>query len=1127
MGNDTFNSLQYWEERFSSGSWDAYDGEAQSEFFARLALTALPGWMKELLQKNAWSVTDLGCAEGGGTAALARHFPNCRFTGVDFSAAALDAARKNYPFCDFRAGDLRTWDEPCDVVFSSNTLEHMRAPREIMERMVRCAARHVILLLPLRDVTENPEHFFVFDEGFFPLELSGFVLTYFREIDCAVRETPYWPGEQILLIYSAPAELGKDRTIKDLYSNEEYGSIKAKWLESRAAAEALKADKEELGQKLELSREAHRRAEAALTESLSGAEKLRQELTETQDQRDLLAKDRDRSLARLSETEDQRDRALELLEEREARIADLERASETARSDLEEKDRLLAARDRALQEKEELLAKKEELVRRSTDALEEKTRATELQSEKINALSAALEHQDGLRSRLAAQVRELSGHKIFRLAHFLNRLHWQLIKGRRTERRAFWKWLFGHFAGKVSEDHRYNPLFGVIEKLETSPAYSLPERAQEPVIPVPDLLPDALTGDYTHRDILVFSVIDYDFRFQRPQHFADGFAARGHRVFYFNANFFDGAEPRVERRKENLFLVTLPNRIHSAVYSTAFQDDGADICPLLDTVMDEYAIRDAMIVCGYPTWHNPVRYLRTKYGFPLVTDYMDDYTGFDNVEESFVERECVLLLEHSDLVIASSTYLSERASAYNGNVAVIRNGTEYAHFHRAFREHGEDGKKVIGYYGAIAHWFDYRKIQQLSKDYPQAEIVLIGAVTCGEEILKGLPNVRLPGEKKYEELPELLAEFDVCLIPFETSTDLIKATNPVKFYEYLSAGKKIVATEIPELEPYRDEFVYMADDDELFSHYVGLCLQGEDTLADSRRAMAFARENDWDARTERFLTLTDPIYPSVSVIVLCYNQLDYTKKCVESILRDTAWPNYEIVLVDNASSDGTADWIREISRREPRIVPVINGVNRGFAGGNNDGIRASSGEYIVLLNNDTVVTRGWLTGLVKHCRRNGDRAIVGPVTNSIGNEAMILLDYSDLEEMAPAAMTYTSAHMGETYPHVDVLAMFCVLFPRELTNRIGLLDENYGIGMFEDDDYSAAALNAGYSLVLAEDVFIHHFGSASFSKLTDEVHRELFERNKAYYEKKWNTVWKMHQYRPSVNAANRANGDRA
>ena len=391
--------------------------------------------------------------------------------------------------------------------------------------------------------------------------------------------------------------------------------------------------------------------------------------------------------------------------------------------------------------------------------------------------------------------------------------------------------------------------------------------------------------------------------------------------------------------------------------------------------------------------------------------------------------------------------------------------------------------------------------------------MLIGNVTNPEVQQTELPNVKKLGEKPYAELPGYLKDFDACLIPFDTSTNLIKATNPVKFYEYLSAGKKIVATEIPEIEPYRDKYVYLANDDETFAEYVRLCLEGGDALEDAQSCMAFALENDWQYRVDSFERFAEQLFPKVSIIVLCYNQLDYTRQCVESILRNTAYANYELVIVDNNSEDGTADYLRRMEASDSRIKIVLNRKNRGFAGGNNDGIAASSGEYIVLLNNDTLVTRGWLTSMVKRFRASDTTGIVGAVTNSIGNEAKIEVDYEDVADMPAFAYRYTAEHMGEEYPHDGVLAMFCVMFSRRLIDEIGVLDENYGIGMFEDDDYSIAAKRAGYDLILPEDVFVHHYGSVSFKTLDDEVHRKTFEENKAYFEKKWNMKWQTHHDR--------------
>ena len=688
-------------------------------------------------------------------------------------------------------------------------------------------------------------------------------------------------------------------------------------------------------------------------------------------------------------------------------------------------------------------------------------------------------------------------------------------------RKDFCKWLWNHFRGRSERnDTRYNPLYQLLTPLEMICSKTVSPMSATAVsatrTDARNLVPAEkdrafLHEEYNKYDVIVFSVIDYTFRYQRPQQIADHFARKGHRVFYLNANF-SKADGYSIVLKDGIYQVTLSSSENNSVYSLNRSEDCQEIFRQIELLIEEYGIRDAVMIADYPTWIEAIHRLKDKFGFRLITDYMDDYTGFTSTTEMFLKGDCIRLLQLSDAVIASSQYLVDIASQYNQQVLAIRNGTEFSHFNKAFGNTTKKDRKVIGYYGAIAEWFDSEKVEYLAHRFRDCDFVLIGAVTNTKIQALNLPNVKKIGEIPYQELPEYLAGFDVCLIPFDTSTDLIKATNPVKFYEYLSAGKKIVATEIPELEPYRDRYVYLANDNVKFGDYVEACLKETDQLADPMACCEFAKENDWAKRVNAFEHTVETMFPKVSVVVLCYNQLSYTRQCVESILYNTAYPNYELILVDNNSTDDTSAYLREIETKDKRVKCIYNKTNRGFAGGNNDGIDASNGEYIVLLNNDTLVTRGWLTAMVKHCGRE-KAGIVGAVTNSIGNEAQIEVSYSNVSEMPAFAYEYTRRHMNEIYPHDGVLAMFCVMFRRSLVKIIGKLDENYGIGMFEDDDYSYAAKNAGFDLILPEDVFIHHFGSASFKKLESETHRKIYEENKAYFEKKWNTTWRIHHGR--------------
>lgn len=1184
------NDHEYWNERYATGDWEKYGGDQQAAFFAELAMNAFPEWLVRKMNEEALSVRDYGCARGSGTAFLAKHFPTCMFTGIDFSEDAIAFAKEQFNNCDFETGDLYTMElPPCDVVFSSNTLEHMRAPKKILCKLVESARKYAVILLPLDDTTDHSEHFFKFGVDFFPEKVGQMVLGYFHIIDCRDGGSPYWKGKQILLVYVHPdcqeptsnmlSEISKKSILPQLDTI----------LELQRRLDGMTAEYQSELEKIEKNNQEQLRA-AAEKQSLE-IERLNSQNEEQQRQ---ISEAYEKKIKHLHESIRSQIEELNAIHQQES-----EKAKTAAEN---EKQRLILSGEQALEEVRVQLAELQENYEKKVAACQdavasEKKRLTESCEEKVAAYKGKAEtisrewrqkyallwqnsntavqtmqmQQEQIVSQwqakydqlamqlqqeqtragqneqiilqmnqrmsqiqmLAANVidtgKALSGNKSFKLVHFISRWRTQYQNGNRSEKKAFRAWLRSRAKGKAAFDTTFNPLYQMINPLKTvqgmaygQAAWSAP--AALPAVAEPGAVGLAkvdgaysypawfLSEAYQKYDVVVFAVIDYDFRYQRPQQIADHFVREGHRVFYINANFTKNEKAEVQKQ-ENLFKVSLSSRNHNAVYSLNEEEDCKEIYDQLDSLLIKYGIRDALMIADYPTWIDSISRLKERYGFNLVTDYMDDFTGFLSTTEPFVKDCCLRLLALSDAVVASSQYLVDVAKQYNDNVFPIRNGTEFEHFNRVFGKAKPKDRKVIGYYGAIAEWFDFSKIEYLAKRFSDCDIVLIGDITNEKVKACNLPNVKKLGEKPYRDLPEMLADFDVCLIPFDTSTNLIKATNPVKFYEYLSAGKKIVATEIPELEPFRDKYVYLANRNRDFGDYVELCLNGKDKLASPEKCAAFALENDWSKRVKAFEDVATKTFPRVSVIVLCYNQLDYTRQCVESILNNTAYPNYELVLVDNNSTDDTAAYLKKMEKQDSHVKIVLNKTNRGFAGGNNDGIEASDGEYLILLNNDTLVTRGWMTNMVKHCRANERVGIVGAVTNSIGNEAQISVEYMDIADMPAFAYGYTAAHMNEIYPHDGVLAMFCVMFSRHMVDLIGMLDENYGIGMFEDDDYSVAASRAGFELILPEDVFIHHFGSVSFKKLEDEKHRKLFEKNKAYFEQKWGTAWHMHHYR--------------
>lgn len=273
--------------------------------------------------------------------------------------------------------------------------------------------------------------------------------------------------------------------------------------------------------------------------------------------------------------------------------------------------------------------------------------------------------------------------------------------------------------------------------------------------------------------------------------------------------------------------------------------------------------------------------------------------------------------------------------------------------------------------------------------------------------------------------------------------------------------------------------------------------------------------------------------PLVSIIVLTYNNLDITRQCLESILAKTTVdenfqqnssinlpagdhrpPAYELILVDNASSDETPQYLKEFAAAHANVKLILNDINQGFARGNNQGAALAEGEYLVFLNNDTVVTNGWLSGLLRALQLPGV-GMAGPVTNMVGNEARILVDYTDLVEMDEFAARYTSQHQNVIFD-VRMLAWFCVAIRRDVFGKVGPLDERFELGMFEDDDYALRLSASGYRLVCTEEVFVHHWGSAGFSVVNYAQYWNTFSANLRKFEEKWHVRWQPPTYRPEL-----------
>jgi GT2 family glycosyltransferase len=247
-----------------------------------------------------------------------------------------------------------------------------------------------------------------------------------------------------------------------------------------------------------------------------------------------------------------------------------------------------------------------------------------------------------------------------------------------------------------------------------------------------------------------------------------------------------------------------------------------------------------------------------------------------------------------------------------------------------------------------------------------------------------------------------------------------------------------------------------------------------------------------------------------------YDNLVFTKLTLASVLANTETPTYEVIVVDNGSKDRTDEYLTSIKGSCARVRLVLNTENHGFAAATNQGIALARGQSLVLLNNDTIVPPGWLGRLVGYLQ-DQEVGAVGPVTNRIGNEAQVDATYQTYEGMLGFASRRAQAFVGRTFS-VRTLAMFCLALRRQTWERIGPVDERFGLGLLEDDDYAERIRRAGLRLLCAEDVFVHHFGEASFGKLVSTgEHAGLLRRNQQRFEEKWGAPWEPYDRRPSAD----------
>lgn len=246
-----------------------------------------------------------------------------------------------------------------------------------------------------------------------------------------------------------------------------------------------------------------------------------------------------------------------------------------------------------------------------------------------------------------------------------------------------------------------------------------------------------------------------------------------------------------------------------------------------------------------------------------------------------------------------------------------------------------------------------------------------------------------------------------------------------------------------------------------------------------------------------------PHKASVDIIICVHNALEDIRSCLSALISKTA-PPYQLIIVDDGSDEETRAFLDDFLIGQP-VRLIRHSQAQGYTLAANAGLRASSAEYVVLLNSDTIVTDGWLDRMITCAEQTDDIGLVGPLSNTASWQSVpeifaengdwalnTLPDGYDLDQLAAIIATH-SAHL---YPRVGFLNGFCLLIKRELIDHIGLFDEaHFGGGFGEENDYCLRAVAEGWSLAVADDAYVYHAQSKSYSHERRRALAEQADKN--------------------------------
>ncbi len=251
--------------------------------------------------------------------------------------------------------------------------------------------------------------------------------------------------------------------------------------------------------------------------------------------------------------------------------------------------------------------------------------------------------------------------------------------------------------------------------------------------------------------------------------------------------------------------------------------------------------------------------------------------------------------------------------------------------------------------------------------------------------------------------------------------------------------------------------------------------------------------------------------PIVTILILTYNTAPMTLQCIQAVKALTKIP-FKILVIDNGSTDDTVRFLRA----QHDIFHIEADNNLGFATGFNLGIELIDTPYFIILNSDVIITTNWIKRMIEHLEDAPKVMAIGPRTNYVsGPQRVKYVPYKSIKELGAFAEAFNGSSINQI-TYLKRLVFFCTLFKKEVVESIGFLDEQFGKGNFEDDDYCFRIHKSGHLCAMDNTVFVHHYGSQTFKQAKIDFEKSM-QVNGLRFMKKWG-IESMEDYYRYLNS---------